>query len=722
MSLQLITGGAGSGKTHYCQQYVIRGSGKDPTRHYLYIVPEQFTMSAQRELVLAHPRKGILGIEVLSFARLAWRIFEETGETTPDVLTETGKNLILRRVAGEHRQELTLFRNRIDQPGYISRVKSVLSEFAQYEIGSRELAELIRCSESRPQLKYKLMDLKILSDAFDRFREDRFITNEEVLDRLCAHAGDSDLLRKSCLVFDSFSGFTPVQRKVLGVLLRICPEILVTVTIPEDESAEGAIEEHELFASGKKQARDLLTLARESGAAILDPVVLGSEKKRHAPGSRLEHLEQNLFREHAKPYPAAGDGGREGTDAAQEETQIRLHTSDHPAEEAAFAARTIRRMMDEEQIHCREIAVITGSLPDYENHIRREFALRQIPFFIDRKVPLTANPCLEFIRGAIETEAKGFSYESVMRMLRTGFASFSPDEVDRTENYILACGIRGRKRWEKPWQEIPGTMTEEDAAVCEKVRSALMERLGRFDEVFAGRTASVSEYARGIQNLLEDFDTARLLEEKADAFRKAGDFGRALQYEQIFGILEELLRECSRLLGGEVVKRQEFAKILDAGFEEAKVGIIPPGLDQVHVGDMERTRLDRIRVLIFLGMNDGWIPAVSDNGSLMTQMDREFLTRAGVTLAPDEREKSFLQRFFLYRTLTKPSRRLMISYSRNQGNGSSMRPSYLVSVLKKLFPDLTAEEEKPSRNDPEEIYTWEDAAASLAAAVREAGE
>ena len=718
MSLRLVTGGAGSGKTWYCQQYVIRGSMADPTKHFLYIVPEQFTMSVQRELVLAHPRKGILGIEVLSFARLAWRIFEETGEKTPDVLTETGKNLILRRVAGEHRDELTVFRSRIDQPGYISRVKSILSEFAQYEIGSREMAELIRWSEDRPQLKYKLTDLKLLSEAFDRYREDRFITNEEVLDRLCLRAGDSELLQSSCLVFDSFSGFTPVQLKVLGELLRICPEILVTVTIPEEEPLEGTIEEHELFASGKKQARELLMLAKENGAQILDPVHAGSGRGRHPSGSELKHLERYLFRERTEVYPAGKRDAKEEDTGDAAGPAITLHTSCNPAGEAAFAARTIRRLMDEKQYRCREIAVITGSLPDYENHIRREFAMRDIPFFIDRKVPLSSNPCLEFIRGAIEAEDRNFSYESVMRLLRTGFSTVSADAADLAENYILACGIRGRKSWETPWREVPRTMREEDAAVCEKVRRELMDRMAGFDAVFSRSTAQVADYVDGLRSLFRDFETEQLLSGKADDFRAGHDLGRALQYDQIFPILTELLRECEQLLGTETVKRKEFARILDAGFEEAKVGIIPPGLDQVHVGDMERTRLDRIRVLIFLGTNDGWIPSVSDSGSLMTQMDREFLAATGIALAPDEREKSFLQRFFLYRALTKPSERLMISFSQNQGNGSAMRPSYLVDVLQKLFPGLEAASEDIPRESPLGVYTREDAASCLAARLR----
>ena len=101
MSLQFIFGNSGSGKSHYLYEYIIRESIRFPDKNYIVLVPEQFTMQTQKELVMRHPRHGIMNIDVLSFARLAFRVMEETGESGRKVLDDEGKNLILRNIAGK---------------------------------------------------------------------------------------------------------------------------------------------------------------------------------------------------------------------------------------------------------------------------------------------------------------------------------------------------------------------------------------------------------------------------------------------------------------------------------------------------------------------------------------------------------------------------------------------------------------------------------------------
>ena len=96
MALQFILGNSGSGKTRYIHENIIRQADADPNRNFLVIVPEQFTMQTQRELVSLHPGHSIMNIDVLSFNRLAYRVFDETGGLNRQVLEETGKNLILR--------------------------------------------------------------------------------------------------------------------------------------------------------------------------------------------------------------------------------------------------------------------------------------------------------------------------------------------------------------------------------------------------------------------------------------------------------------------------------------------------------------------------------------------------------------------------------------------------------------------------------------------------
>ena len=184
MALQFIFGNPGSGKSHYLYEHIIRESMKHPDINYIILVPEQFTMQTQKELVLRHPRHGIMNIDVLSFARLAFRVLEETGNGSREILDDEGKNLILRRLAGKKEDSLKVLKGNIKKPGYISEVKSVISELTQYNISPDGMDDMITEADESSYLAWKLKDIQVMYQAFEEYLADKYITKEEILDIL----------------------------------------------------------------------------------------------------------------------------------------------------------------------------------------------------------------------------------------------------------------------------------------------------------------------------------------------------------------------------------------------------------------------------------------------------------------------------------------------------------------------------------------------------------
>ena len=463
MSLQFIFGNSGSGKSTYLYQKIIEESMQRPDGNFIVIVPEQFTMQTQKDLVMAHPRGGIMNIDVLSFQRLAHRIFEEVGADQRSVLTETGKNLMLRKVAIREQERLKVLGSRMNRPGYVSEVKSVLSELMQYEVSDFELQEMERRTENRPLLNAKLEDLQVLYREFLSYRRDRFLKPEEIYDVLCQVAGESALLKNSVLAFDGFAGFTPSQIRVLEELLVCCPKVYLTVTLDARESAFGKLQEHDLFAPSRRLVQAVSEAARSAARRMggndtmfLPPIVLGKTSlPRFKKGGALFHLEQNLFRSRRQSYGGIPD-------------EISMHISKNPAAEVHFAARTISYLVREKDLRYRDIAVITGDLSSYNNYVKHIFPQYEIPAFVDETRQILLNPCLEFVRGALEIVQRDYAAEAVFRCLRTGMAGFSADETDELENYVLAAGIRGHRKWKKTWEYRPAQLKEE---VLEKVNA-----------------------------------------------------------------------------------------------------------------------------------------------------------------------------------------------------------------------------------------------------------
>ena len=685
MPLQLILGNSGSGKSSFLYQKIIEESRAHPEQNYLVIVPEQFTMQTQKDLVTMHPDGGIMNVDVLSFPRLAHRVFEEVGEDARQVLTETGKNLMLRRIALLLEDRLPVLGSRMSRTGYVSEVKSVMSELMQYEVGEEDLETMIRFAKDRPALRQKLQEIREIYGEYLRYRRDAFVKPEELLDLFCESAFASDLLKKSVLAFDGFTGFTPAQLKTLRELAGLVKSMYVTVTIDANERYTGAIQEHELFALSKKTIQALLRTVYGK-MEVEEPVILGKERlPRFREGGELEFLERHLFR--------SGETGRSKKDSGagqNREPEISLHASANPAGEVAFAARTIRGLVTEKGLRYREIAIITGDLSSYGHYVKKIFPRYEIPVFLDETRRILLNPGLELIRGALEAARKNLSYETMFRYLRTGMAGVTPEETDVLENYVLARGIRGWKRWNEPW-------TKEDAEreePWEISRKKAMEKYRPFGERVRGGKGTVRKFAEAVLGLLEDCEVQQKLKDMETLFRKEGKLEQAREYSQVYPVIVELLDEMVELLGEETVSLEEFSEILDAGFDEAKVGIIPPGIDQVQVGDIERSRLAHVKVLFFLGLNDGWVPSRGKQGGLVSDLEREILEGSGVALAPGQRENSYIQRFYLYQNLTKPEQKLILSWCRGSSDGKAMRPSYLVDTVRRLFPQLTPTDEE----------------------------
>ena len=269
MSLRFMIGGSGSGKSTALQEEIIRRAEKEPGRQFIIVVPDQFTMQTQKEIVERTPRKGIMNIDVQSFGRLCHRLADEVGETERIVLDDTGKNLLLRRIAGQLAEELPTIGSSLKRSGYIHEVKSVISEFMQYGLGVEEVQRLIDYAQGKKLLQAKLKDINKIYASFQEWLGQDYIAKEERMDILAGDILRSEKMKGSVVAFDGFTGFTPVQDNVITQLMSVCSEVIVTVIMPptELESYRRHPEEHRLFALSDKTMRSMEQLAQNAGCA-----------------------------------------------------------------------------------------------------------------------------------------------------------------------------------------------------------------------------------------------------------------------------------------------------------------------------------------------------------------------------------------------------------------------------------------------------------------------
>ncbi|MBU5331121.1 helicase-exonuclease AddAB subunit AddB [Anaerocolumna aminovalerica] len=687
MSLQLILGSSGAGKSYQLYKEVISKSMDNPDTNYLVIVPEQFTLQTQKDIVSMHPNRGTMNIDILSFLRLAYRIFDEVGGNDVPVLEDTGKSMVLRKIVANKKKELELFNHDVQKQGFIDELKSLISEIYQYSIGVEQLQEMEELAKNKPMLRAKLHDIVIIYNGFKEYMNEKYITAEEILDVLCNVIDQSQIIANSIICLDGFTGFTPAQYKLLTILMKKAKKVLITVTIDPREDIRRVDEEFKLFHLSKKTIKRLMDMAKEEEIEV-DKPIYGEELSSKIPYRYLNcpplaALERNIFR-----YP--------NVSYDKEQDSIRIHAARDGKKEIGYVIREIKHLIRTEDYRYQDIALITGDIAGYGRIAEQEFEKAGIPCFIDRKKDILSNPFVEFIRSVLDIAKNDFDYESVFRYLRCGMGSIDREEADILENYVIALGIRGRKRWNAQWTRTYRGQKEGELNRINELRKQLCEELMPLYEVLSDRSKNVTEYTTALYEFGVKMDAVGKLESYRVYFEEQNMLSTAKEYQQIYGIVIELYEKLVELLGEETLSLKEYTEVLEAGLAEAKVGLIPPGLDQVVIGDIERTRLKDIKALFFVGVNDGIIPKSNTGGGILSDLEREMLAEHEIEMAPTKRQAAYTEQFYLYLNMTKPQEKLYVTFSKVSEDGKALRPSYLIGVLQKLFSKLTIDEDEES--------------------------
>lgn len=675
MSLQLIIGGSGTGKSEYLYKMVLEEAAAHPDRRHLLLVPEQYNMQTNKHMIRLHPDHAFMNIDILSFERLAWRVFDELGVPAHEILQDTGKTMIIRRLLAEHRDELMAFAGNVRQQGFALQMRSMISEFIQYGVTPDYLmAQSILLGEN-DALYGKMKDMHVIYSAFMQYISERYMTAEELLGRLNKVIGRSDFLHESYVFMDGYTGFTPVQFDLLSQLLKLSPKVVLTMSADASGDIYEKPDPENLFYITRDTLFRLDRLCSEEGIPRESDILL---LNRHHYGDRqdLAALEGSIFR----TPPAVYDGPCDHVEAH------RLHD---PDAEMRFIAMRIHELVHDYGMRYADIAIVTSDLQRFARRADYWFDKYRIPCFIDRRRPVGDNMLAEWVRSLLGLFRNGFSYESVFRYLKNGLSGFAPEETDLLENYALAFGIRGQKRWTVPFTALMDGMDEEGLAQVNGLRDRFVSSLAAAGQSLSRSKNPASDLVQAILDLMAGLDIKEKTADWQRLFESRGDLDRAGEYGQIYEVIEELLQEIGRTLGDEVMTIRDLTDVFEAGLTEVKIGMIPPAIDQVLFGDLRRTRLDNIKVLFFAGMNDGLIPLPAQSGGLITEQERETLARLKLQLAPSARENFSTDRFYIYAALSKPSRQLIITFSAFDSDGSACQSASLMRQIMQILPELT---------------------------------
>ncbi|MCQ2537485.1 MAG: PD-(D/E)XK nuclease family protein [Lachnospiraceae bacterium] len=671
MGLQLILGTVGSGKTTFLYDQVIRMAGDNPATTYYFIVPEQFSIKTQYDLVTRHPDGGILNIDVTSLARLADKAFNVLHGEKPEFLPEIGKSMIIKKVLSDSKDNLKLYARNAGRAGFVEQAKALISELLQYNVSEEELYNMASDMDESP-LKHKLEDAYTLYSGFTSHLGKNVHTAEGLYDAFAEVAERSGILKNSVIILDGFTGFTPSQYELLRCFMRQCEEVFISFTADETALSGIELKDFDLFRISQQSIQKVMQLADEVGCDIRENIVTSYDNPDRKKS--LKALEKSLFRYNRKK-----------TDA---DDSIHIYGAADSMEEVVYAASEIERLIRTGHYRYKDIGVVVSDMDVYGEPLGKELDRIKAKYFLDRKKSLGENECSALIALILKIMEKGADTDLFVSFAKSSLSGISHEEACILENYCLAFGIKGsrfKRKFEKDYEKQYGASVLK-ACDAEPVREKIMKTLS---PLLACKESTAGALTEKIMDLFGRLNLEKKLEERALQMEESGDRLRKKEYLKVYESVMDILSQLNEYLGGEVMSVREYREVLTAGLAEARVGLVPEGSEQIVIGDIERTRLKDIKVLFLLGANDGKLPKAAAANGILSEYDKEELIKIGMELSPGMLRKVGRDRFYTYLALAKPTEQLYISYCLVGDDNTEYKPSQVLNRIVGLYNNLS---------------------------------
>ena len=666
--LQLILGTAGTGKTEYITKQAAALS-ETAAQPVLLLVPEQASFAYEKMMLRRLGARNAERVEVLSFSRLAETVL---GASAKPPIDEGGKTVLMSLALASMADKLTVYARYAKSLSVTNELLKLSAEFKRCMLSAAALQTL---AQGLPDsfLKQKLLDIALILQAYDALVDERFSDDADALTRLSDHLADEPFFAGRIVCIDAFSGFTAQEYSVLDRILYQAKDVYVTLCAdslfcPHSYDASA-------FAYVRRTADKLMRLARRHDARIAPPVTLNTPHRFRNDALRV--LDRALAVGQAEPYPHPAP-------------QIEVICAADLSQECACIAASVKRLLREEGMRCREIAVLFRSAETYEKPIRAALQKCGVPVFEDKRRSILTQPLIVLARGLCATAADGISTDSILQILKTGLLAFSSEEIAQLENYALLWDLRAAD-WKRPFTAHPdgleGEPSDQASARLEMLndlRVRITQPLVRFCD--AVRETSGAEFAKQIFLFLERMEVSAHLRDFALRLDAQGDAASAMQQERVWDSLMQTLDMFALTLGERPITPKRFAKLFDIVLQGQTLGSIPQGLDEVTVGSVDRTVPDRPRVVFVPGVHEGEFPRIPSGGGLLTDADRMQLRNMDVELYDFGEVKLSEERFLVYKTLCSPSERLILTTCAAAADGTAQTASGVIRMVRDVFP------------------------------------
>lgn len=665
--LRLVTGRSATGKSHFILNEISQAYKENPTGNFIFLVPEQYSLEASAGFIEKMDQSGHIHMDVLSFKRLAHRVFVQTGQKGKIQIDDMGKTMLLRQVMEAQKEKLKVYGPMAGRSGFLERFHGVVSEFKRGQVSLDMLKEQSK-NQSQRLLKDKLEDIVFIYEAFEQQMESRYYDEEDLLSILIEKMDDVDFLSGCSIWIDGFNGFTAQEYKVISKLMHRAKQITVALTSCENlkDSPDGS-----LFEPTEITEKELKERAREQNLPVKRIVM----KKMGGISQAHREICAWAYRVFSQPLIEKSRNQEEGW-----EGPVFLNRFQTPYEEVEKVGQRLVSLVRDKGYRWRDIGIATTDVNVYSPLFKRLFSAMNIPYFLDEKQSIHNSALVQYLLGILRFFAFGYRQSDGLCILKTGLTSLSDDEVMHMENHILAHGIKG-KRWWKPFESsLENHFCEFE--ILEILRKNWIDSLEILKKDFS-KAKTIEDVSRVLFFHMEGCGLYEKIQEDAKNLWEAENFESAHQAIQIWNGVLNVFDQLVAMIGGDTVDLKTYMALFETGVSIEKIAVIPPARDRVFIGDLERSRSHDVHVLFILGANEGSLPKVKQEREIFSEGERRQLKNQGFFLKAGQDIFFAEQKLSLYQILCKPDHELYISYPLSDEEGKSLEPSFYVERFKK---------------------------------------
>ena len=682
MRATFLIGPAGSGKSHRClteAQAELKRSPEGPP--LLYLAPKQATFQIERDLLSDPELHGYTRLQILSFERLA-RFVLSTGVPSR-VLSLEGRIMVLRSLLTRHQNDLSIFRSSARLPGFARQLSDTLSELQSHCVTAPMLLKAAEKLPHNPQLAGKLRDLGLIFTGYVEWLQARQLHDPDSLIDLGADAVragvQSGQLCWTTLWLDGFAELTAQETALLLAVLPGCERATLAFCADSVETpGRDWLSSWSIAGSAAAKCLEAVRTLPDCTVTV-EPLARSVNYGRFSTSPVLAHLEAAW--ESASPSAA---------NTNELSRTLRVVSCPNPEAEAAAAAQEILRHVRAGG-RFRDCGLVLRNLSGYHDEIRRVLTRYEIPFFVDRREPVAHHPLPELTRSVLRLAAFDWQLDDWLCVLKTGLLAEDDITLDDLENEALERGWSG-KSWHHPFTGIEGLRYAE---ALEQFRSRIVPPFLQFSDALRQNPPGCSgaELAAALHQLWHDLGVMKTLDEWSAATDDS-DQPTAL-HATVWEQMQDWAADLALAFADQRLELREWIAVVDAGLSGLTVGVVPPALDQVLVGTVDRSRNPNLELAIVLGVNETVFPAPVPRPVLLNERDREELEGCQLQLGAPGRARIGHERYFGYIAFTRARRRLVISYSAFDAMDRSLNPSIFISHLGRIFPALEIEPWRP---------------------------